>query len=177
MNKNNKFILKSAQFPKKSKSKINLDKYSNKKDLKEARKIISSKSFISKCIFNQENGPNIYKSNFSTDYNSINKYHVKSKNQIKVPEINDFKINDDITKIVLTTDINISNILIDSKETIDDYILTNHFDLLTEELESKNELYNIEREENNDIFKNYYKIEYDEILDDIWLNLVKYTKN
>ena len=85
---------------------------------------------------------------------------------------------DDFSKTLGTKiDANISNIFIDNEDNIEEYIITNHFDLLNEELETKNEfLNNIEKESdnNNDIIRNYYKIEYDEIIDDdIWLNLAK----
>lgn len=59
---------------------------------------------------------------------------------------------------------------------MEDYIITNQFDLLTEEfLNHKNEFLKIEKgyDEIYNIYKNENKIEFDDIIEDIWLNLSK----
>ena len=59
---------------------------------------------------------------------------------------------------------------------MEDYIITNQFDLLTEEfLNQKNEFLKIEKgyDEIYNIYKNENKIEFDDIIEDIWLNLSK----
>jgi|LauGreDrversion4_2_1035121.scaffolds.fasta_scaffold1688295_1 hypothetical protein len=94
----------------------------------------------------------------------------------KISQINDFQICEEKTfktiENIYTTNLqDISHILIDNKDTFDEYINTNQFDLLTEVSARGNNVLN--SKENNELFDNYDKIEYDDILEDCLMNLSK----
>jgi len=120
------------------------------------------------------------KSNFSTEYNSNTVYakmtNKSNTNLNKISQINDFQICEEKTwktiENIYTTNLqDISHILIDNKDTFDEYINTNQFDLLTEVSARGNNLMN--SKDNNELFENYNKIEYDDILEDCWMNMSK----
>lgn len=94
----------------------------------------------------------------------------------KISQINDFQICEEKTcktiENIYTTNLqDISHILIDNKDTFDEYINTNQFDLLTEVSARGNNMMN--SKDNNELFENYNKIEYDDILEDCWMNMSK----
>jgi hypothetical protein len=98
---------------------------------------------------------------------------------MSINEIKDFKIIEECQIIKMNTEENlsntnlhnISNILNENKETLDEYINTNHFDLLTEEPIRGTDL-NLPRE-TMCVPPVSIKIEYDDIIDDCWTNISK----
>lgn len=126
----------------------------------------------------------------STEYdsNNINRpprhrekraVETSNTNLIHIQEIKDFKISEDpiFTKLNTAENLsntnlnNISNILEDNKETLDEYINTNHFDLLTEESIKGTEIMlpRVTIMMNQPI----NRIDYEDILDDCWPNVSK----